>query len=750
MKKLSILFLFLLYYTSAQTTSRWRDHFSYFNIYDVIDTPDKLICSSENGLFTVNKTTNEVTKISKANGLNGVRIAAIAYNTKYDYIFVSYQNGALNIIKPDGIEYMVDIPIDTDFNGDKAINHIYSDGDNAVFSMDFGVVLYNIPRLEVDETTYFKNNGNYVVVNESVILNNAVYAGSDIGVYSHPINNAIPFFPAWTSSLSGNAIQQMELFNSKIFAASNGIVYQSSDGISWQNFATFSNLKDINATETHLSFIFNNSIQNYDSSLNSIGNIAFSENLNTGIYSNTLTYGGSQLSGLINGTTQEKLFPDGPYKNNSYHLSLLDDKIWIAPGGREGGLIFPNNNTDGYFYFNGNNWEHISFLDLNSVCCIMDVIPNPSNPDEQYATSYGNGAIKLDKNEYVESYNNTNSTIVDLPWMVGGNYDSKGNLILTQTFYKPPVYSNAIHFITPGNQWNAIDFATISNGNYVPQAAINYPTIDSKNWVWAPSPRGDGLVVYNYNDTPNILSDDKSFVLLEIDGKGKLPTNRVNCVELDKNDTAWIGTQSGLRILKNPHTTLLEENYNTEFIIIEQNNIPAESLKDIEITAIKTDEANRKWIGTKNNGVFYVSPNGELILEEFNATNSPLPSNQINDIKIDKKTGWVYFATLYGVVSYKSDITEAGDNFGNVLPYPNPVRPGFYGNVVIKGLANNAKVKITDTNGNLVSKGTAVGGIYEWDQRNLKGNLVTSGIYLVLLSNADNTEVQSTKIAIVR
>jgi ligand-binding sensor domain-containing protein len=65
------------------------------------------------------------------------------------------------------------------------------------------------------------------------------------------------------------------------------------------------------------------------------------------------------------------------------------------------------------------------------------------------------------------------------------------------------------------------------------------------------------------------------------------------------------------------------------------------------ITDIVVDGANNKWIGTADSGVL-VSPNGQETKYHFTESNSPLPSNVINDIDINSTTGEVYIATAKG------------------------------------------------------------------------------------------------------
>jgi hypothetical protein len=53
--------------------------------------------------------------------------------------------------------------------------------------------------------------------------------------------------------------------------------------------------------------------------------------------------------------------------------------------------------------------------------------------------------------------------------------------------------------------------------------------------------------------------------------------------------------------------------------------------------------------------------------------------------------------------------------------YPNPVPHNYTGMVAIKGLVDNAYVKITDISGNLIYSTKALGGQAVWDGKNLKG-----------------------------
>ena len=168
------------------------------------------------------------------------------------------------------------------------------------------------------------------------------------------------------------------------------------------------------------------------------------------------------------------------------------------------------------------------------------------------------------------------------------------------------------------------------------------------------------------------------------------------------------------------------------------------------ILQIETDSGNQKWISVDDGGVFYLSSDGQKTFLHFTKDNSPLPTNSITDIKVDNKTGKVYFVTLEGVVVYQGDVQNVTENFGDVLVYPNPVVYANYkGNVRIKGLAEKTNIRITDAAGNLVHQAVARGGYYEWNLNNQRGVRVASGIYFVLMTNENGTDKATAKIAVV-
>jgi hypothetical protein len=157
------------------------------------------------------------------------------------------------------------------------------------------------------------------------------------------------------------------------------------------------------------------------------------------------------------------------------------------------------------------------------------------------------------------------------------------------------------------------------------------------------------------------------------------------------------------------------------------------------IQDIKIDGANRKWIATTH-GVWLLSADGLTELEHFNVENSPLLSDNVYCIGIQGTSGEVFFGTEKGICSYRGTATEGTDKNENVKVFPNPVRTDYTGMIAVRGLVENAHVRFTDVAGNLVYSTKANGGQAVWDGRDVNGNKVGSGVYLVFATNVDGNE----------
>ncbi|HLV24178.1 MAG TPA: T9SS type A sorting domain-containing protein, partial [Moheibacter sp.] len=570
-----------------------------------------------------------------------------------------------------------------------------------------------------------------------------IYAASEKGIFTHPLNEFIANFVSWEqpAGVPTTPFQQIVVFQNNIVASTNGNVYRF-DGNNWTNMGNFPNLRDLNVNGNVLSVTQPNSVTNFNENFGMIETVSFSQNLNTALKVGNTTYGGSSLYGLINGLNE--IVPDGPYNNKSWAVTAFDQQIWIAPGGVNN-FNSPQLNADGFYHFNGTKWIHNTSQAMLDAKDIIDIEVNPKDSTEIFVspwfehTSWGAGEsvhigfFRFKNGQMVEHFNSENSPLLFRERIGGTFMDEEGNLWVTQSFVLPNS-ETLVHKKSPSGNWESIDLGSSGDGGVRKPFAY-------QNYGFIPLPRGGGLKV---TDMQNV------YTINSVNSSGNLPSDEIISAQIDKDGTLWIGTTLGIRVLYNPIEAVQSGSFQAEPVIIEQNGIPEAVLTDVQINDIEIDGANQKWVATETGGVYCFSEDGTETVFHFTAENSPLPSNKINDIEVENITGIVYFATDKGVVSYRSDVVETGDSFGDVYSYPNPVRPGFNGEVTIKGLPNDADVRIVDVVGNLVYKTTATGGVAKWDTKNMKGKLVASGIYLVLMTNQDASETKQTKIAIVR
>lgn len=741
-----LFFFFLLTNISISLLAqnmRWEDHFSYKSVAEITQVGNMLYCTSSHAIFSYDLGFNEVKKISKANKLNAIQPSSIAYNPGFDYLLIGYESGELDILGEESYNF-IEIPLD-DYQGSKKINHLYTENEWMTISAAYGISLFNLDRREFSETAFFRQNGEFFTANESVIYDNRLYAASERGIYSHEINDLIPNFNNWelAANVPSSNFNHIEKFSNKLIASNGGNVYILQNGI-WNYLRNFGSVTDLNANGDYLSITTTNKVYILDSNLNEVRQSTLNTTVQAGIFANNEIFAGTLDNGLVRVSSMEAIYPDGPYSNSSFGITALQGNAWSA----HGGIIdynFPALNIDGYSHYNGTEWVHIPYTSMNNVRDITQITVNPNNISQVFATSWHEwwGVFEVIDDVPVTEYNSSNSSILyneifgNTYMKLGGSaLDKEGNLYVTQSYVSNQYY-NVLHKKTANGVWSSYSLENYNQG----APGVQGPVVDDKGFVWVASARGSGVVVTNMNETYQLLYGEDS---------GNLPSSNVYAVCIDKNGTAWIGTQLGLHVKSNAVRELQAGNLDTNPIVIVQDGIAEALLTDIAINDIEIDGSNRKWIATQGAGVFYISEFGRETIFHFTEDNSPLPSNVVYDISVDNDTGIVYFATQGGLFSYKGDAKNTGDSFGEIVAYPNPVRPNYTGLITIKGLADNADVKITDVVGNLLYKSRASGGIIQWDGTNLKGQKVASGIYLALMINADGTETASTKIAIIR
>lgn len=275
-------------------------------------------------------------------------------------------------------------------------------------------------------------------------------------------------------------------------------------------------------------------------------------------------------------------------------------------------------------------------------------------------------------------------------------------------------------------------------------------TFDSRNLLWFVNAHYSAPSLYCYQPSTKTLLSYKTFI--NQDGTD-ISGSDVQYVAEDKNRNIWVGTANKTFLVE--ASEVGKENPVFTQIKVPRNdgtNYADYLLEGVNISAIAIDGGNRKWFATKGNGVYLISADNMTQIQHFTSENSNLLSNNIESLAINEESGEVFFGTDKGLCSYMSDASTTNENMNkdNVWAYPNPVKPDYTGSITITGLSFDSDIKIVSANGSLVNQGKSNGGTYIWDGRDLKGQKVASGVYMVETATSNGEKGTVCKIAIIR
>jgi len=761
--KYFFIFIFALSLQNSfcQNNQLWKGYFSYNTIIDITQSENTFFAASQNALFSRSNLTNEIKTTNTIDGLPSQSISSVYYSTTFNKTLIGYENGLMIVIQPDGtIITVVDILNKQIPPNIKKINH-FNEVDGMVYiACDFGIVQYNLSTLQFGDTYFIGSITSEIVVAQTAILNGYIYAATAAeGIKRAEITNPnLIDANQWISVASGN-FSNIVTFQDNLFAiATSGQIVRSTDGVGFFNFGTplSPTAVDMRTTDTELLITTPDTVSIYNEQFalqirvdNYLIPEIFAQFTCATILNNTL-YIGSRRHGVIttaldNPTTFNFISPSGPIKNNIFSINSTTNNLWAVYGGYT--VDYDPNPLQffGISKFNSENgWLNIPYEALNTPNLVR-VTVNPANENQIFVSSYFSGLLKFENDVLVTTLNHTNTgsngleiTSPDNPdiRLEQSAYDKAGNLWLTNG-----LVPKALKVLRANGQWQSYGFESILQN--VRNSRFGKLVVDKNNTKWMAT-SSDGLIGFNEAVNPQFK------IITEGPDEGNLPSPSIQAIAIDTRNQLWIGTRKGLRILSSVDRFTAEEDLTTNAIIIEEEGVGAELLDEQFITDIMVDGANNKWVGTLDAGVFLFSSNGQETLQQFTTSNSPLPSNAINDIDINTTTGEVFFATTGGLVSFKGNAIKPSDNLQNVIVYPNPVRPEFEGTVKIAGLLNKANIKITDIEGNLVYETISIGGTIEWDTKAFGKYKVASGVYMIFITSDDGLETKVKKVMIIR
>ena len=760
MKKAIYIIFISQFFFGQQNNQLWNGYFSYNEIVDVESASNSVFAATQNAVFSKAIASNELKIFNSINGLKPESITTIHHSETTNKTFAGNTNGLLLIINSDGsistkVDIINEVPVAPN---KKKINDFYEYNGKLYIATDYGISVMDVTTSEFISTYFIGLSGEETEVLQTTVLNNEIYAVTrNFGIRKANLNNPNLFdYNQWQTFDSGYWAG-IVTFNNELVAMNTDSNTYRHNGSGFQQVLnqTQPGLK-IKTNGTELIVTTQNHIFVLNKDFNQLSHITEIPNYNAVFKAATVVNGviyiGTDKDGLFttklaNPSAFEIISPNGPVRNYIFRVKKAKDYLWAVYGDYTRQYNPYGLDEFGISKFSNNKgWELIPYSDLFEAKSICDIVINPKNQRQIFATSYFSGLLKIEGNN-IMLFNNTNTGPNGLESLaLAGNpnyidirinspaFDNEGNLWVTNAFVE-----KAIKVLRTNGEWKSYNLAgiapTASTGRYGPMV------IDKNNTKWVPS-INDGLIAFNENY-------NNKFIVLN-NTNGNLPNNDVRCVAIDNRNQLWIGTYAGLRVLSSVDRFISSESLSSNPIIIQEGDLAQELFYQQTILDIAVDGANRKWVSVADGGVFLVSSNGQETIHQFTKNNSPLPSDNINDIEIDGISGEVFFATDKGMVSFLGTSTQPSDSLSDVYVYPNPVRPNFLGTLKISGLTDKATIKITDIEGNLVYETTSSGGTIEWDLKAFGKHRVASGVYMIFVVSEDALDTNVKKVMIIR
>jgi hypothetical protein len=756
---LAIPVLFLFTFSQGQTpVGSWSDHLTYNTAKSVAAGNENIFASTGTSIMVYNKEFAELKKISRVNGLTETGISTIAWSEENKTLIIAYSSTNVDLLKNNVIYNIPDINRKY-IPGKKEINRIRTNGKYAYLTCSFGIVVLDIVKKEIYDTWKPGNGSENTDVWDITFGNGKIYAATGKGIFSAELSEpGLAYFGNW------NQIYNLPNPNGKytsLIYSGNKLYANLSDPISGGDFVyvidasgvLFSYLPgvyNVSFDQAANGFTISSSsyirYYNIDGSINkTISYNAWGKpNISQAVADKQDIWIADINSGLVRGenmSTFSVLTLSGPSSNNAYSITSNNGKTVICGGGAD--ISWNNLGRPVQVSINeNNNWTTIS---SGSIIDPMRSLIDPDNNNHMFVSTWGGGLLEYENNNLVKQYTESNSPLQTAiagranVRICGLAMDKDKNLWITQT-----EVPGSIKVLKSDGGW-------IVNPVTIEAPTIGDIIITKSGYKWIILPGGNGLFILDDNKTPSVFTDDRYKKMLIEDTENQV-ISFVYSIAEDLEGNIWVGTDQGPLIYYNPEK-VFDDNMKANRIKIPRNDgsgYADKMLQNETITSIVVDGANRKWLGTLSSGAYHLSPDGTILLKNFNEQNSPILSNSIVSLAVDNKTGDIWFGTSKGVQSFRGDATTGEEKFTKVYTFPNPVREDFTGNVTITGLMRDSDIRITDISGNLVYQTTSDGGQATWDLKTYNGRRVTTGVYLVFCSSSDGSQSFITKMLVIR
>ena len=769
--------LFIIYYLSfiisaqAQQIGSWQVYPAYSVCTRNIPVGHRVYALMESKLMAYDTDDQSVTTFDWMRQLNDVTIDFIHFSDEAKRIIIVYDNGNIDLLSTaDDYDVINLAQLKNSTLQNKQVNNVQVQGTLAYICTGFGIVVVDMKEGIIRETYQLEMNVTACAASETTL-----YASTDSGLWSGAVTDNLQDKSLWQLVDVKYKTSLMEYFDGHVWLAVGTWVGRTDE--SHSGFVTtFNNIgRPTYMTKSNGKLIIGNASHVYVfDSTDSQQHLTGSFTWNNIAYGNKDYWASDGYAGLqaytlnADGTfslATPAVHADGPPHDYSLHMRWAGDRLMISgghqnysPTSRPGTayILEPDGSWTVFDYASGVAIDPKSrFLDVTNIA------QDPNDASHYYLGTARSGIYEYRDYKCVGHIGMENapfhSILPENPhpqWFVvadGLTYDPDGNLWTLNC--TEGARDTTIRVMRPNGSWLGIPCSEIKEASTLDR--IFFDT-DGRAWINSRRMNARGIFMLDTNGSIDRTSDDRRQhrgTIVNQDGTSYSPDEFYSFAE-DADGQIWIGTNLGPFRINNP-ADFRDKDFRFEQVKVSRTDgsgLADYLLSGIPILSIAIDGGQRLWFGTAGNGLYLISADCQEELYHFTTDNSPLPSNNIYDIAVDGRTGRVFVATDKGLCSYLSDATDPEPVLEEkaVYAFPNPVDPDYHGPIVVRGLTNNAEVKITSSTGQLIWQGTSNGGTFSWNGCNRHGRRVASGIYNVIATTSDGDNAIVTRIAFIR
>lgn len=754
----------------SQGLGEWNVYSSFSTINDISVSDDGTVFSSTlGGLFIVSQE-NETNTFTTIDGMHRLDPIRSVFDNVRGKLILGYTDGTIDLFDIDSQSFsrIEDIARVDQFSS-KNINAFEILERELFVATDFGLVVFDLDDFFV-KNSYLKI-GDFergIQVRDIHISKDSIFVATQEGVAIAALTDNLLEESSWRTynaddGLETSIVEYIVAFDDKIYTYSGTSLYELNDN-SWEitnEFGTGTVLSLETSKENILVVTFPDRI--VTKNISSVIDATDIENNRTA-RSSTLVDGilnvGTSVSGLlqidVEEATEEQFLTDGPYLNFFSNMEY-EEGVLVSTSTVKFPSFDPFNSIRGYYIFEDNSWSSYNIRTNEELGAtnFSTAYSLTSSNKHYFIGSWGRGVARHSKEtNTIEVSNATNSGFTGINSgqsnfvvISGLDTDSRNNTWAVSFDSNKPLNVQA----SGSDEWIHLNKEAITLDNLYFNLFI-----DSNDQKWISlidiNGNGKGLLVLDTGEIED-ETDDVFRKLTLGSSNGNLPDEFVTAIVEDKNGEVWIGTERGLARFIFPEFIARSTNpneYQAQWLINEDTSaISRFLLRDINVSTIAVNEANEKWVGSVNQGIWILNEDGSRIEKRYTKENSPLISDNILSITINDETGEVFISTDLGLVSFNDISIRPASKMDELKVYPNPFSYSQNEQIVVEGLSEATMVKVLGVDGTVVQELTTRGGRITWDGLDYLGNKLGTGVYFVVALEKGGEEKGIGKVVII-